>query len=209
MTRLNQILGTNGIKFPAASTPYEKLAALFEKSKGVISKSDLVGWHVGRYFNEPTSSDAKRAVFIGAIADEVKDGGPIFGKVLKVSAIPLRDYEKEEAMSPEVINNVMERFIQNNAAVYPGLKVTYDIKPKESLGSLVTIHAEIRKLGKYLILKQDEISINDGVFYAKGIYKSTIYAYFFKDVTPKKTNIKGTSGVWADQDTGEQRHSAK
>ena len=75
----------------------------------------------------------------------------------------------------------------NNAA--------YESAPVDSFGMRISEHVEIRKSGRYLILKQEittDISPQIERSYLSldllppGTYKETLYAYYFKDVTPRE-----------------------
>ncbi len=185
-TNLSEVLAANGMRLPTSSTPYEKLAALFDYSHETISKNDLIGWHAGRFFSKDKPQDSQHTVIVGSEVDAVKDGGPLFNeKVLKVAVLRIPAGEKAEALSAKTIENLKGK-LDGSQAVSPGNKVEYEWT-QELLPVMRNVtHTEIRRNGRYLILKQvvTEIVDAESTYFKPGTYQHTVYAYFFKDVTP-------------------------
>ena len=180
-TRLNGILKGSEIKFSALSTPYNELRILYEESTERVLKSDLLGWHAGRSFHSNEPQDAVNVILIGEEVDKVNDGGPLLGKVLKVASIATGYENTPEALTADAIEVTRTLFSSIGHVVYTvDTSAAYDIP--EMPGGKVRYHVEIRKNGNYLILRQE-------------LHSSTIYAYFFRDVTPAATkpSIPGPS----------------
>lgn len=160
----------------AAADPQRKLEALFESGIPAAEK-DLAGWHSGRAY------DAARKVFTGALLAYWKapaaenTGGPLFQQPAVPMAVVMSETAPDffDAMPYDQVLRVRYA-IESRERVFmlkfPGGRAVY-----EDAGAKIQL--EERIAGGYIVERMTVLDKADGT-------TREAYAYYFRNVTPKK-----------------------
>jgi hypothetical protein len=175
---MDELLAQQSVKIDEKAAPYDKLAALFEASKGKVPLTeDLLGWHTGRCFYSTEPRIPKGSLLIGSMEEDVRGGGPLFaGPVLKLGGVSCDAPDYFDAM-----DSTTETWALNSAQknmLKPEFRESGAVL-EDVPGSRID---EIRMAGRFLIR-----TVRSAVANGEGrVENQGSYCYYFKDVTTPK-----------------------